>query len=273
VSVFNKYVEQREARGQAEAQAFNGDGGGGGFSGTLLRIAAVLSALMIAAAVILLYQTTRAENLSKQIRVRSSFSLATLRLNQMALTRESYITCLGEGAKCGVKIAAFEEEVRQYPGVEPEAFSYDEATLTVRGSLKSTAPDVQIEKQKIAIQLPKDLLSATKSSCTADEPVLTGFDQTGRALCRKLVSTECDAGEYVSSIDPLTLQVKCLPAGREVSCNSGEYIANFEWQGADRVSYSCKPRLDPFTAWNFKPSLQRGEALNDSAASAPTGGR
>jgi hypothetical protein len=98
------------------------------------------------------------------------------------------------------------------------------------------------------------------NKCPGERPVLIGFDANGKSVCRAL-SAACEAGRYVASIDPLTLEVRCADAGGAVSCPAGSYITEFMWLGEERVSFSCHPRLDPFVAWKFTPVL--GSRGND----------
>lgn len=251
----SKYVQEREDRTAQTTRFASGATPG---STLLLRVAAVLSAVLFSIAMILFYQADHAADLTKLAKIRSSFSLVQLRLQHLATVRENYLACL-ENAACGVKIAAFEEVVRQYPGVEPVLFLFDQNTFQLKGALKYSGTDVEVEEEKIVIQLPKDILSASRATCPATEPLLAGFTPEGKAVCRKFDATVCESGDYVSAIDPATLKAVCSPVGREIVCAPNEVISSFEWQGEDRVVHACRPRLDPFVAWNFKPDLQRGE--------------
>ena len=257
----SKYIREREDRAAIGAQRASSQNSG---SSVLLKIVSLVSAFLFSAAIVLFYQANKAKDLPTLAKVRSSFSLVQLRLQHLASTRENYLVCLANEVSCGVKLAVFEEAVRQYPGVEPVQFLFDQATFQVKGSLKYSGTDVELEPQKISIQLPKDILSATRSSCPADSPLLAGFSGDGKAICRKFEATVCESGDYVSAIDPTTLKAVCSPAGKEIKCAQNEVLSSFEWQGEDRVVYTCRPRLDPFIAWNFKPNLQKGELLSES---------
>ncbi len=92
-------------------------------------------------------------------------------------------------------------------------------------------------------------------SCPDSKPALIGFDEKGHAKCRAASTQSCPPGQYISMIDPVTLDVHCSEAGADLSCPATSYITEFMWLGENRVSFSCIARLNPFLAWKFEPAL------------------
>lgn len=92
-------------------------------------------------------------------------------------------------------------------------------------------------------------------SCSDPKPVLIGFDEKGHAKCRAVSSQSCPTGQYISFIDPTTLDIHCSEAGADLTCPADSYLTEFMWLGENRVSFSCRPRVDPFLAWKFEPTL------------------
>lgn len=258
--MLNKYIEAREARNR-----ITGVTRSSGPADPFVRGAAVLAAVLFAVAMVLCYQAIRAEELPKKILVRSSFNQIELRLQQLAAARESYVVCMADKT-CGVKIAVFEDAIRQSKIVEPEGFTFDASTSRLRGSLRYSGQDIEIRPREIVVQLPKGVMSESHATCPPGQPLLAGFDGEGQAICRPIAKTLCEEGEYVKSVDPQTLDVSCAPIGRSIACADGEFLAGFEWQGEDRVVSTCKPRLNPFIAWKFSPTLKSGPALRDGGA-------
>lgn len=255
--MFNKYIESREGRNRVAGHTKSR-----GPTDPLVRLAAVVSAVLFALAMVLCYQAIRAEELPTKILVRSSFNQIELRLQQMASVRESYVVCMAD-EKCGVKIAVFEDAIRQSKIVEPDGFTFDPLTSKLKGSLRYAGQEMEIQPREITIQLPKDVMSESQATCPSNEPLLAGFDGDGKAVCKPISKTLCEEGEYVKSVDPQTLDVSCAPIGKSIACADGEFLAGFEWQGEDRVTSTCEPRLNPFVAWKFAPTLKSGPALVD----------
>lgn len=112
--------------------------------------------------------------------------------------------------------------------------------------------------KEVTLDVPVAGLQA--ASCPPDQPVLIGFDANGKARCRAVNKQSCPTGQYISSIDPTTLEIKCSDAGGPLACSRDTYVTEFLWLGENRVAYSCLPRLNPFEAWKFEPMLgSRGE--------------
>lgn len=258
--MLNRYIESREGGNRITAATRSG-----GPINPFTRAASVLAAILFAVAMVLCYQAIRAEELPTKILVRSSYNQVELRLQQLASVRESYVVCMAD-EKCGVKLAVFEDAVRQSKIVEPEAFSFDTSNFQLKGKLRYSGDDIEMQARDIVIQLPKDVMSETQASCPPQEPLLGGFDGERQPICRPIAKTLCEEGEYVTSIDPQTLDVSCAPIGKLVGCADGELLSAFEWQGEDRIVSTCKPRLNPFVAWKFAPALKSGPALNDGGA-------
>ena len=128
----SKYIREREELAKTSAQPYRDEDPE---SSAVLKVAAALSAILFSIAMVLYYQASQAENLAQLAKIKSSFSLAQLRLQQLATVRENYVVCMSNEASCGVKLAVFEEAVRQYPGVEPVMLSFDQPTFQLRGFL------------------------------------------------------------------------------------------------------------------------------------------
>jgi|GEM_PF-4826241 len=112
----------------------------------------------------------------------------------------------------------------------------------------------QAAARSVTTTAPK-MSRADSNACPNEKPVLIGFDERGRARCRAFSSASCPAGQYISSIDPKTLDLHCADAGGEMSCPTNSYITEFVWLGENHISFSCFPRLDPFRTWKFEPVL------------------
>jgi hypothetical protein len=109
-------------------------------------------------------------------------------------------------------------------------------------------------------QGPRPKVSASAAdlstlSCPDSKPVLIGFDEKGHAKCRAVSNQSCAPGQYISTIDPASLEIHCSEAGADMQCPLDSYITEFMWLGESRVSFSCNPRLNPFMAWKFEPTL------------------
>ncbi len=263
--MFNKYIEQREGRGGGP-QSTGGYLGGSEPPDLVVRWSAIVAALIFAGAMVLAYQAIRAESLTKEIVIRSAFNQIELRLQQLASARESYVACMTDDT-CGVKIAFFEEAVRQMKVVEPVGFVFEPQSSSLKGTLKYAGDDLKTNAREIVIQLPKDITSAVRAVCPSETPLLAGVDGEGKLICRAIEKRQCEPGEYVTAIDPKTLAVTCAPVGKEIACPDGNFISAFEWQGEDRVVFTCRPRLNPFVAWKFQPALKTGPALSDVGGS------
>ena len=101
----------------------------------------------------------------------------------------------------------------------------------------------------------KTLARSDSNACPDDKPVLIGFNDHGKAICRAFSSASCAPGQYIAAIDPQTLDLRCVDAGGDVVCPPNSYITEFMWLGENKTSFSCFQRLDPFKAWKFEPVL------------------
>jgi hypothetical protein len=134
-----------------------------------------------------------------------------------------------------------------------ENLNFDSAQRVFTARIRFTG-DASIAPADVRIQVPDEIFQSAASTCSARnpaQPILRGFDATGRTLCRGIQN--CGSGFYMTGVNPATAQPICarLPMGG-VSCEDGAFIGDFRWTGTS-VSINCRPRLDPFEYFKEGP--------------------
>lgn len=121
----------------------------------------------------------------------------------------------------------------------------------------------QIAPRDINIVIPSELLQPVTFRCPTARPVFAGFyDKTenghkkGEAICKAFSTATCGPGQFMSSINPATLEPTCAPAGGSVSCAADQFMSKFTWNGAGGITFECTGRKDPFSemGWNYLDS-------------------
>jgi hypothetical protein len=142
--------------------------------------------------------------------------------------------------------------------------TFDSATTTLTLDVIFTpasgfAGVLSFPTHHVTLDIPFEILQDRTFKCPAGT-VFNHFQTTGPTkgspVCKPIPPTVCPTGQYVSRIDPLTLDVTCTPAGSTIGCASnGEFINHFQWDGQSAASFTCRTRLDPFTEMSFAPTV------------------
>lgn len=246
------------------------------------RGSAILGAVAVAAIVGVMSMTIASQindtnKLSHWPRVRSTMSLVEIQVRSVALSPRSY-NCGADTAEtasvCTLRPDAFAALAKEVPPigtveVQNAALNYTSLRFTARVVFVPNAANegkaLAFAPRDLILDVPPEILQSSTFKCPVATPFFIGFGPNGVARCRALSTTRCAPGQYVSSINPTTLEPICSPAGRLVSCPAGQLVKTFTWNGTNNVSVVCEPRPHPYTVFAFNPVPSIGASASQDA--------
>lgn len=244
--------------------------------GSVLLSALIISAIIAIFGGVIASRIQSTDKLTHLPRIRAAMAQIEVQMRIAAFSPASYTCVYGTGAayaagyRCDVNVDVFSKLKAE---VDDGVVNIDPASLTVdasrffHGNIRFEPnnladPRVQIAIREVEVEVPSEVLQSVNFQCPPDRPLFAGYSDgtggngpAGAAICHALPTNECAAGEFISSIDPVTLVPTCSRAGSAVSCPTDQYISHFEWNNASRVDFRCLPRKNPFTEMGYDLSI------------------
>ncbi|MEZ0391620.1 MAG: hypothetical protein ACAH59_05355 [Pseudobdellovibrionaceae bacterium] len=228
----------------------------------------------------LMQKSQQTDVLLKAPRIRSSFIAAQAKLRLLSMQPTTFRTtgcpggvaiCLRNNLKDDIEIlipgAECELTPPQLCGVKvgmPGNLSLVQigSTNHIMGTLIYDGIDFPFEPINIDILVPNDTLQVTATDCftlNPDQPVFAGMNPDNTPNCQPLpAGNNCSGlgglsagpGQYVVSVDPLTLKLTCANLPTTLGCEADEYMTDLRW-GSSGLEVVCVPRPSPLTRLGF----------------------
>lgn len=141
---------------------------------------------------------------------------------------------------------------------------YNPATQTFCAEIIYQGSEAPMQPVCASTTVPQSVLQGTATACNSaanltgpyPKVIFRGYDSAGNAVCSPIPSciggNVAMAGNYITSIDKLSLQTQCKALGSGfLSCPSGSIISSLQWGnvsnafGTLSASTNCMPRRTP----------------------------
>lgn len=235
---------------------------------------ALLQALMVtavvgAAAGVIMSQMRLTENTLQVPRIRSEMLIAESAFRNFAYMNGTYFNAsAGSNGAPNVSVtgsanqwlAGFESKINNLcpPGgnceikfvpktpsatyIAGDKFDFDKTTRRMKTQIVYTGANIKVSPIDIDIVVPDHILTGAPFRCAVTDPgrpFFRGFDGVGNPICtgwpahQVADGARCPNGEYMSNFDVLTMQITCRPLTANPSFNCGgnpaQYISNINW--------------------------------------------
>lgn len=236
---------------------------------TLLAAMGVTIVIAIAAATIA-SQTVSTHEFSALPRIRSNMAQAEMQIRHIALSPQSYLNCDSNvgPTSCNLNLTLINSI--SAAGIEIRNATYTPASLLLHAEIHSTYAKMPINPRILDLAIPAEVLQSPTFQCPDARPFFVGFDSTGTMICRAVSSRRCAVGQYVASIDRMTLEPVCVDAGGSISCPITQKVGSFNWSGGTTMTSTCVPRPPP--AINPVVSINGGPPATPPPSPTPTPG-
>lgn len=231
----------------------------------------------------ILWESQNADKNLRNLRVRATMAEVDARIKLAALSTENYNCSTSAttttAATCNLVItnADFQETIAGakcpatgFCGISVDPLNFISATATnpphITTKISYTGTEISLAPIAVDIEVPLELIQNGIVNCTTltagARPIFHGFNKDGSIICQAL-PTGCGAGEYVKSVDPVTLKITCGSFLNSGACPSNQYIASFDPMLGTPV---CVNRPDPFVKFggNSNLSVARASTSNPS---------
>lgn len=149
---------------------------------------------------------------------------------------------------CGLPTCGCGFSIRPTSGVP----IWNSQTRKFNGLLHYMGKDISIADTLIEFNVPGQLLTGDITICPADKPQFQGFDNVGAAICVPFAFSTCPAGQFVTSIHPVTFAVTCQDYTSTPNCGIDSFFTSLTFDNG-KYSGGCTSRLNPFLYYDYNP--------------------
>lgn len=238
-------------------------------SGDAFILTLIALAIVSVFSIVVINITKNIQDRRKSARAKSIMTSVQQKIIDLALEPTSYKECNSVDLKnCQINEGIFSPFTsnpipvsgskcasEQYPcgvTVEPPKLEYSPSKAIFKTIIRYTGVDFSLKEIQIEQEIPKEILQTNDYDCAQNDsknPLFKGLNADGKPICGGI--NDCPQGTYFHSIDRYTLQPICKSLPGVVSCNSGDFISSFSWQGESNVGSGCSSRIYPYEvgAW------------------------